>query len=117
MGYQALIREIKEELGLKITSNEIKFILSSISKYDKNGYINNHFDEFYLVFKNIDIDKIKYQKDEVSEVKYFSQKELLRRINNHYEELTEKTVSWSFVKRIIENNIINEFINTKKEGE
>lgn len=110
LGYQALIRECKEELGLEIKNDEIKYILSSISRYSKNTYINNHFDEFYIVIKDIDINEVKLQKEEVEEVKYFTQEEILKRINNNYEEITEKTVSWSFIKYIIEKNQINQLI-------
>ena len=106
-GRQALIRECEEELGLKVDDKEVKFIISSISKYNKDGYINNHFDECYIIIKDIKIDELILQKDEVDKAKYFSQEELLKRINNNYEGLTEKTVSWSFIKRIIENNTIN----------
>ena len=64
--------------------------------------------------KKVDIDKVSLQKEEVSEVKFFSQEELLKRINNNYEDLTEKTVSWSFVKKMIENNTINNIVGQKK---
>jgi len=111
LGRQALIRECEEELGLKIKDEEVKFIVGSISKYSKPGYVNNHFDEFYLIIKNVKIDELILQKEEVEQAKYFSQKELLERINNNYDGLTEKTVSWSFIKRIIENNAINKLAN------
>lgn len=101
-GTQTIIRECKEELGLEVEPSEIRYIISSTSVYEKDGYINNHYDECYLIMKDIDISKLKLQKDEVSEVKYFSKKELLNRINNNYEELTEKTTSWHFLKRILE---------------
>lgn len=108
-GRQALIRECKEELGLKIVDDEIKFLVSSISKYNQNGYINNHFDECYLIIKNVDTNKIILQKDEVSDIKFFSREELLKRINNNYDGITEKNVSWSFVKKILESDIIKQF--------
>ena len=36
LGRQTLIRECMEELGLDISDDEIKFIVSSISRYNKN---------------------------------------------------------------------------------
>ena len=110
LGRQALVRECKEELGLDISDDDIKFVVSCLSRYDKNGYINNHFDEFYLITKNVDINNVSLQEDEVSEVKFFSQDELIRRIDNNYEEITEKTIAWPLVKKIIENGIINDII-------
>ena len=52
--------------------------------------------------KDIEISDLKLQKEEVADVKYFSKKELLQRIKNNYNELTEKTVSWHFLKKILD---------------
>ena len=101
-GRQALIRETKEELGIEINDNDIKYLVGSTS-INKQGYIiNKHYNECYLITKNINISNIKVQKDEVSEVKYFSKDELLKRISNNYEGLTEKTGPWNFLKKILD---------------
>ena len=44
-------------------------------------------------------------------IKYFSKDEIINRINNNYEGLTEKEVSWSIFKKIFESNIVELFIN------
>jgi isopentenyldiphosphate isomerase len=110
-GRQALIRECKEELGIEITDDEIKYIVSTTSVYNKNNYVNNHYDECYLITKDINIEDLKLQKEEVSDAKYFSKEDLLNRINNNYEELTEKTVSWSILKKILESNVLEQINN------
>lgn len=110
-GRQALIRECKEELGLEINDDDIKYIVSTTSVYNKNNYINNHYDECYLITKNINIEDLKLQKEEVSDVKFFSKEDLLKRINNNYDELTEKTVSWSILKKILESNLLEQIKN------
>ena len=69
-GRQALIRECKEELNLDVKDNEIKYLISSTLTYNKNDYINNHYDECYLITKDVDISKLKLQESEVSEIKY-----------------------------------------------
>ena len=107
-GRQALIRECKEELGIDITDDEIKYIVSTTSIYNKNGYINNHYDECYLITKDINIEDLTLQKEEVSDAKYFSKEDIIKRIDNNYDELTEKTVSWSIFKTILESNILNQ---------
>ena len=101
-GRQALIREVKEELGIEIGDNDIKYLIGSTSINEQGNIINKHFNECYLIIKNIDITDIKLQKEEVSEVKYFSKDELLKRITNNYDGLTEKTGPWNFLKRILE---------------
>jgi len=110
-GRQALIRECKEELGIEIQDDDIKYLISSTSRYNKNGIINNHYDECYLITKNIDVSELTLQNEEVADIKYFSKEELLRKIDNNYDELTEKTVSWSFMKKILESHITNQIIN------
>lgn len=107
-GRQALIRECKEELGIDITDDEIKYIVSTTSVYNKNGYINNHYDECYLITKYVNIKDLTLQKEEVSDAKYFSKEDIIKRIDNNYDELTEKTVSWSIFKTILESNILNQ---------
>ena len=110
-GRQALIRECKEELGIDVTDDEIKYIVSTTSTYNKNNYINNHYDECYLITKNVNIEDLKLQEEEVSEAKYFSYEELIKRIDNNYDGLTEKEVSWHIFKKILESNVVNQINN------
>ena len=107
-GRQALIRECKEELNLDVKDSEIKYLISSTLKYNKNGYINNHYDECYLITKDVDLSELKLQESEVSEIKYFKVQELIDRINNNYDGLTEKNVSWTFIKKILESDILKQ---------
>lgn len=101
-GMQALKRECMEELGLKVSNNEIEYIVSSTSRYNKNNYINNHYDECYIIHKNININAFHLQSNEVSQIRFFNKEEIINRINNNFDGLTEKTGSWHFFKKIIE---------------
>ena len=105
-GRQALIREAKEELGIDIQDDEIKYLIGSTSINKKKNIINKHYNECYLIIKEIDIAEMDLQKEEVSEVKYFTKKEILERINNNYEGLTEKTGPWNFLERILNNYML-----------
>lgn len=105
-GRQALIRECREELGIDISDDDIKYLVGTTSRYNKNGYINNHYDECYLITKDVNINDLVLQKEEVSDAKYFSKDEIIKRINNNYDGLTEKEVSWSIFKKIFESNIV-----------
>ena len=53
-GRQALIREAKEELGLDITDDDIKYLVGSTSIDTAKG-INKHYNECYLILKDVDI--------------------------------------------------------------
>ena len=100
-GRQALIREAKEELGLDITDDDIKYLVGSTSIDTAKG-INKHFNECYMILKEVDVSDIKLQKEEVSEVRYFSKAEILERIDNNLDGLTTKTGPWTFLKKLLE---------------
>ena len=104
-GRQALIREVKEELGIEIKDDDVKYLIGSTSINEQGDIINKHYNECYLITKNIDISDIKIQKEEVSEVRYFSKDELLKRISNNYEGLTDKTGPWNFLEKILERYV------------
>ena len=104
-GRQALIREVKEELGIEIKDDDIKYLIGSTSINVQGDIINKHYNECYLITKNIDVTNIRIQPEEVSEVKYFSKDELLKRISNNYDGLTDKTGPWNFLEKILERYI------------
>lgn len=101
-GRQALIREIKEELGIQVEEYQVKYLVGSISTNIKNNIINNHFNECYIVTKEVDISKIKLQTDEVADIKWFTKQEILNRINNNFDGMTDKTGPWNFLKKYYE---------------
>ena len=77
------IRETEEELGL--TLPETTFTQIGIIKQmsAREGYINNEINPVYVVEIDIEIEKIKMQKEEVSEVKLLHFKELKKLIENN----------------------------------
>ena len=101
-GTQALIREIKEELGIDVVEDEVKYLVGSTSVNIKGNIINKHFNECYIVMKDIDISKIKLQEEEVSDIRWFTKEEILNRINNNFDGITDKTGPWNFLKRYYE---------------
>lgn len=113
-GRQALIRECKEELGLEISDEDIKYLVGSTSINEKGDIINKHFNECYLITKNVDVSKIKLQKEEVSEIKYFSKDEILNKIKNNYEGLTEKIGPWNFLQEILKRYIKQYYCKNQK---
>jgi len=79
----AAIRETQEELGISLSKNELKHMLSykRQTSHDNDRFLNNGFFEFFLAKKDIDIKDINFQKDEISEVKYVPFQELEEKIN------------------------------------
>ena len=92
-------------ISTNLNDDDIKYLVGSTSINIKGNIINKHYNECYLIKKDIDVSKIKLQKEEVSEVKYFSKEDILNRISNNFEGLTEKTGPWNFLKRILESKL------------
>mgnify|MGYP001558620232 CR=1 FL=1 len=74
----AVIREVKEELGLELNKEDFEYLFTvkSQSVLNNGTYINNEFDDVYLVRRDLDIHKMTIQKEEVSEIKLINFKEL-----------------------------------------
>ena len=98
-GFQAIQRELHEELGLDIQISEMTFIGSALSTNIKGDIINNHLNEYYIVNKDIDMESLKLQESEVSEVKWVDKEEIINRIKNNYEGITDKKGAWDFLLR------------------
>lgn len=64
----SIIREVKEELGIDIANDDIKYIGSIL--------FGVPFGDIYYLEKDIDIDNVKLQKEEVSYVSYMTKEEI-----------------------------------------
>lgn len=71
----AIIREIREELGLEVLENEIKFIGDIL--------LGVPFADVYYLEKDVDIDKLSLQKEEVESVCYMSEEQICKLISEN----------------------------------
>lgn len=101
-GFQAIIREAKEELGLDLNKNDMTFIGSSISTNIKGDITNNHFNEYYIARKDIDETELKLQEEEVSEVKWIDKDEIIEKIKDNYNGITDKEGCWEYLIKYYE---------------
>lgn len=101
-GFQAIIRECREELGIVLNQNEITFIGSVVSTNKKGDIINNYFNEYYIAYKEVDTAKVQLQKEEVSEVKWMDKDEIIQRVRNNYNEITDKEGCWEYLVKYYE---------------
>lgn len=102
-GREALIRETKEELGIDIADCDIRYLVGSTSIDTHKDIINKHFNECYTITKNIDLAEIKLQKEEVSEVRFFTIEEIMKMIHDDYKCITKKIGPWNFLIKILEH--------------
>lgn len=89
-GYQAAIRECQEELGITIEKQELTFIGCSTSSVKLKNSEDNHFNEYYVVHK--DIDNITLQKEEVSDIKWVNYDDFISILDSN--NITPKTGCW-----------------------
>jgi len=63
------VRELKEELNLDVQPNELKFIktIKRSVKYTET-FINNEFDDMYILRTDKSIEDMKYQEEEISDI-------------------------------------------------
>lgn len=101
-GFQAIIRECKEELGIELKQKDITFIGSVFSSNIKGEIVNNHLNEYYIANMDIDETKLILQEEEVSEVKWIDKDEIVERIKNNYDGITDKQGCWEYLVRYYE---------------
>ncbi len=101
-GFQAILRECKEELDIKLSKNDITFIGSVISTNKKGDIINNYFNEYYIANKYIDTTKLQLQREEVSEVKWIDKEEIIENIKDNFNGITDKEGCWEYLIKYYE---------------
>ena len=102
------IRELKEELNMDIEPEELQFIktLKRSSKYTET-FINNEFDDLYILRTDKKIDDMKYQEEEISEIFYVPYKEFKNMVKNKQSDLLRHDEEF----KILFNMFDNEFDN------
>ena len=98
----AIIRELKEEIGLIVNKKQLELL--EIDKRKGITSINNAFYYQFFIYSNNTIDDYIIQKEELSEVKYVSIKELEYIVNN-------KNDDYVFSKRDYMKEIIKKLKN------
>lgn len=67
---EGALRELEEEIGLKANENELQYLFTVKEESIKPDRKTRHFSNVYLLLKNVNLDNLTLQKEEVSEVKY-----------------------------------------------
>lgn len=85
---EGAIRELKEELDLDVNPEELEFIktLKRSSKYTST-FINNEFDDLYILRTNKSISDMKFQKEEISEIFFVPYKKFKEMVMNKQPDL------------------------------
>lgn len=102
LGYQAVIRETKEEIGITIDKKDLTFIGSTSSINKKDDIINKHYNEYFVANCDIDLTEIKLQQEEVQNIKWYDKEDIINRVNDNYKDLTDKKGCWNYLIKYFE---------------
>lgn len=101
-GYQAIIREATEELGLQLSEHDPLFIGCSTSSQDFGSIKDNHFNEYYVLERDFDPSTLALQVEEVDEARWFDLADLTTRIQNNYDGITDEAGCWQYLLKYLE---------------
>lgn len=78
------LKEIKEEIGLEVGEKDLKYLFSvkRSSIQNQGKYFNNEFEQVFLLKKDLDLAKINFQKEEITELKFIPWQELKKKIES-----------------------------------
>lgn len=102
------IRELKEELNLDIKQEDLQFIktLKRSSKYTET-FINNEFDDLYILRTNKSIDDMKFQEEEISELFFVPYKMFKEMVNNKQPDLLMHTEEFKILFEMFDKEYEN----------
>jgi isopentenyl-diphosphate Delta-isomerase len=96
------IKETKEELGLNFTEADFEFLFNIKTQNIQNHgtFLNNGYHDIYLVRRNVELDELTLQKEEVAEVKFINIEELKNIIKEKHPDFIIHTEEY---KRLFEH--------------
>lgn len=101
-GFEAIIREADEELGIKLDKQDITFVGSAISTNIKGDIVNNHFNEFYIANKEVNECELTLKEEEVSDIKWIEKEEIIDKIKDNCKGITDKGACWDYLIKYYE---------------
>lgn len=71
---QTVVKETREELGLELEASEFTFLFTSIQTVQQGDIINNEFTDVYILRRTPELNSLKLQKNEVTDIVWISKK-------------------------------------------
>jgi isopentenyl-diphosphate delta-isomerase len=94
---EAAIRETREELGLTLMRDELKLVatLQESCVLNNSTYYDNEFHDIFVVVRDVDIDALTLDREEVAEVKWVDQ---LRPDHSFVPHAEEYALLWGWLR-------------------
>ena len=87
---EGALRELEEEIGVKAKPDELKYLFTAKLKGKIDDKNISHIQDIYVLYKDVDIDELVLQEEEVSEAKYVYYKDFEKMIKEENNELVEQ---------------------------
>ncbi len=85
---ETAVGELGEELGLRVKGSDLEFIESfKSSARPAVDFINNSFNDMYILRTNAELDEMKFQEEEISALKYVPIAEFYEMVSRGAEDL------------------------------
>jgi isopentenyldiphosphate isomerase len=101
---EAALKEVREELGLGIPFSEYIFLAElkvSLPNNKTNG-VKNHFDVVYLIKKDLNVEELVLQEDEVEKVEFVHWCELKNRIAQETDNFANRSQEYEMLFNYLE---------------
>lgn len=100
------MREVKEEIGLDISPNDLKQIGEIIQQSVLNNgtFINNEYNNVYLVKIDLDINQFKMQVEEVKDLRWIPISEFKKWIEEKRSDLVPHSEEYKLILEYINKN-------------
>lgn len=102
------VRELKEELNIDVNPEDLEFIktLKRSSKYT-DTFINNEFDDLYILKTNLSIKDMEFQKEELQDLFYVPYKEFKKMVNERHPELLKHDDEFEIIFEMFDEKFDN----------
>lgn len=98
------LRELYEELGIQIIEEELNYLFTvKQHKVHRKDYIDNEIVDVYLVKKDLDLNDLTMQKEEVSEIRLIPYHELKNKVINRDNSIVEHIEMYNKLFNFLEN--------------
>lgn len=101
----AAIREVKEEIGGKISEDDLNYLFTIKRQTPIKDSVLNVFDDVYLLYLDIDVENTKLQFSELTDIRYIYYEYLERIFKNHDSEFVPYTEEHEKLFEYLRENI------------
>lgn len=108
------LRELKEELDLDVDRNDLRYITTlKRSPYHDDGFVDNEFDDMYILYTTKLISDMNIQKEELSEILYVSYDKFKDMVRDRKEDLVIYEDEYKVLFEVLDEFFTNGFDKEK----